>query len=68
MTDKKIIGERLRKLRGTKSRSDVASALGVTVQAIWLWESGQRMPTDGMKIKIADFYRRSVSNIFYKDS
>lgn len=67
MTDKKIVGDRLRKLRGSRSRSDVASALGVTVQALYLWETGQRTPTDGMKIKIADYYRRSVSNIFYKD-
>lgn len=49
MTDKKIVGDRLRKLRGTKSRADVASALGVSVQAVWLWESGQRTPTDGQK-------------------
>lgn len=67
MPSKKEIGERLRKLRGTKSRADVADALGVTQQAIWLWESGQRMPTDSAKIKIADFYRRSITNIFYKD-
>ena len=67
MIDKKIIGDRLRKLRGTKSRADVASALGVTVQALYLWETGQRTPTDAAKIKIADFYRRSVANIFYKD-
>ena len=65
MTDKKIIGERLRKLRGTKPRSTVAKALGVTTQALWLWESGQRTPTDEMKIKICDYYRRSVANIFY---
>ena len=67
MTDKKIVGDRLRKLRGTRSRSDVASALNVSVQAVWLWESGKRTPTDAAKIKIADYYRRSVSNIFYKD-
>ena len=66
MTDKKIIGERLRKLRGTKPRSTVAKALGVTTQALWLWEHGQRMPTDSMKIKISDYYRRSVSSIFYR--
>lgn len=65
MTDKKEIGNRLRKLRGTKPRATVAKALGVTTQALWLWESGQRTPTDAMKIKICDYYRRSVANIFY---
>ena len=67
MTDRKIVGDRLRKLRGTKSRADVADALGVSVQAVWLWESGQRMPTDATKVKIAYYYRRSVANIFYRD-
>lgn len=67
MPDKKAVGNRLRKLRGTRSRADIADALGVTTQAVWLWESGYRVPTDNMKIKIAELYRRSVANIFYKD-
>lgn len=66
MPDKKEIGNRLRKLRGTIPRATVAQALGVTTQALWLWEHGQRMPTDAMKIRISDYYRRSVSSIFYK--
>lgn len=66
MTDRKTIGDRLKNLRGRKPRETVAHDLGVTPQAVWLWESGQRVPEDGMKIKIAEYYRKSVSAIFYK--
>jgi len=67
MPDKKTIGERLKKLRGRRSRADVAHDLGVTPHAVWLWEHGLRTPRDGMKTKLASYYRRSVSGIFYKE-
>ena len=63
---RKIVGDRLRKLRGRKTRRDVAFDLDVSPQAVWLWESDQRVPGDGMKVRIADYYRKSVSAIFYK--
>lgn len=69
MKDRKlIIGDRLKALRGRRSRETVAHDLGVTPQAVWLWESGQRVPGDGMKVKIAEYYRKSVGSIFYKSA
>lgn len=67
MPDKEKVGERLKRLRGHKSRAVVASDLGVTPHAIWLWEHGLRTPRDSMKAKLASYYRRSVSGIFYKE-
>lgn len=64
--DKKAIGDRLRRLRGSRSQQEVADALGVTSMAISLYENGERIPSDNMKIKIADYYNRSVAFIFYK--
>lgn len=64
--DSKAIGERLRRLRGSRSQKEVADALGVTPMAISLYETGDRIPSDNMKIKIADYYNRSVAFIFYK--
>lgn len=66
MPDKKLIGDRLRALRGRRSRATVADALGVTRMAVSLWERGLRIPRDEMKQRIADFYKKSVSSIFYK--
>lgn len=66
LMDKKAIGDRLRRLRGSRSQQEVADALGVTSMAISLYENGERIPSDNMKIKIADYYNRSVAFIFYK--
>lgn len=66
MPDKKIVGMRLRKLRGKKSISIVARDLSCTPMAVSLWERGLRMPRDETKLKLAAYYRRSVSSIFYK--
>lgn len=63
--EKKTIGIRLRELRGEKSREEVAVAIGVTAQAIYNYESGARVPSDDIKIKLADFYGKTVQNIFF---
>lgn len=67
MPDRTIIGERLRRLRGSRTLSEVAKELGVTEMAVSLWERGERMPSDDMKVKIANYYRKSVTTIFFKD-
>lgn len=62
---KKEIGKRLKDLRGDRSMQEVAAALGITRQAYWLYESGERVPSDEMKAKIADYYGVSVNMIFF---
>lgn len=67
MPDRTVIGKRLRDLRGSRTQEEVAKALGVTVMAVSLWERGERVPSDDIKVKIANYYKRSVSTIFFKD-
>lgn len=67
MPDRKKVGVRLRELRGRKSRTAVATDLGVTPHAIWLWEHGLRMPRDEMKMKVAAYFKKSVAGLFYKE-
>lgn len=67
MPDRTVIGKRLRELRGSRTQEEVAKALGVSVMAISLWERGERVPSDDIKVKIANYYKRSVSTIFFKD-
>ena len=67
MPDRTVIGKRLRELRGSRTQEEVAKALGVTVMAVSLWERGERVPNDDIKVKIASYYKRSVSTIFFKD-
>ena len=66
MPDRKIIGERLRQLRGSRTQKEVAEALNVSEMSISLWERGERVPSDDLKIKIATYYKKSVQSIFFK--
>lgn len=66
MPDKKVIGERLRQLRGSRTQKEVADALKVSEMSISFWERGERMPSDDLKIKIAAYFKKSVQSIFFK--
>ena len=63
----KIIGERLQKLRGSRTQKEVAEAVGVTPMAISLYESGERVPRDKIKVRLANYYKRTVNFIFFSD-
>lgn len=65
MINTKEIGERLVKLRGTTSRDAVAKAVGISISAISMYENGERIPRDAIKIKLAEFYKKSVQEIFF---
>lgn len=61
----KVIGERLLQLRGKQKREDVAQAIGVSVSAMSMYENGERIPRDAIKIKLAAYYGKSVQEIFF---
>jgi transcriptional regulator with XRE-family HTH domain len=66
MNNKKLTaGERLRSLRGSRSQEEVAEALGISQSALSTYENDERIPRDRIKVKIADFYKRSVQFIFF---
>ena len=62
----KIIGERLKKLRGKKAKAEVAEAIGVSESSYVKYERGERNPDDDIKIKIAAYYKRTVGHIFFE--
>ena len=59
------IGRRLRQLRGSQTRSEVASSVGISVSALSMYEIGQRVPRDEIKLSLANHYGVSVEDIFY---
>lgn len=65
MLDAKEIGERLIKIRGSIPRDTVAKAVGISVSAISMYENGERISRDAIKIKLAEFYGKSVQEIFF---
>lgn len=65
MMNAKIIGERLLLLRGEQKRDEVAKAIGVSVSAMSMYENGERIPRDSIKIKLAEYYGKTVQEIFF---
>ena len=63
--DRKVVGQRIKNLRGDRSRTEVAKALGVTTMAIYRYETGERTPPDAMKVAMAEYFGRSVESIFF---
>lgn len=61
------IGRRLRKLRGDRTLETVAKELNVTPMAVSLWERGERVPNDDIKIRIAAYYKQSVTALFFEE-
>lgn len=60
------IAERLREARGETPRATVAEAVGITVSAISMYENGDRVPRDEVKVKLAKFYNRPVQELFFE--
>ena len=59
------IGKKLKALRGSKSHKEVAEALKLGASTISMYENCERIPRDGIKIKIAEYYNKTVQEIFY---
>ena len=66
MPDAAAIGSTLRELRGNLPRLTVASACGISVSALTMYETGQRVPRDEIKVKLARLKKKAVETIFFK--
>lgn len=65
--DNTMIAEKLIKLRGSKTQKEIASAIGVAPSTYAMYELGQRIPSDEVKIRIAKYHKKSVQSIFFAD-
>ena len=59
------IGEVLVSLRGEKSQAKVATDLGISISALSMYENNQRIPRDEIKLLIAQYYGKTVQEIFF---
>lgn len=64
--DRTKISKNLIALRGEKSREEVAYNVGISASALSMYETGQRIPRDEIKLKIADYYGVDVQSIFFE--
>ena len=60
----KGFGEILVRLRGDKTQEVVAKDLGIATSTLGMYELEKRIPRDSVKIKIAEYYHKSVQDIF----
>lgn len=67
--DAKAIGQRLIALRmkANKTQDEVAKAIGSSLSAIGMYERGERIPRDEVKLAIAKYFDTTVQSIFYAD-
>lgn len=62
----KKIGKRLTVLRGEKTQSKVANDIGISVSALAMYENGERIPRDNIKIRLAEYYSKPIATIFFE--
>lgn len=58
-------GEILKRLRGSRTQEEVAEAVGISRAALGMYEIGARVPRDAVKVRLAEYYKKSVKYIFY---
>ena len=55
----------LKEARGEMSRKDVANKLGISLSALSMYESGERVPRDELKVRMAKLYNTTVGRLFF---
>ena len=61
------IGIRLKKCREKTGKSlvETAEKLGVSSSALSMYESGERIPRDNIKIRLAQYYKVPIQTLFF---
>lgn len=62
-----IVAKKLITLRGGRTQEEVAEAVGISRTALSNYEQGLRIPRDEIKIKLAKYFEKSVSEIFFDE-
>lgn len=65
--DAVIIGKKLAALRGEKTQAEVAENVGISTSALSMYECGERIPRDSIKIELAKYFKKSVQSIFFDE-
>jgi transcriptional regulator with XRE-family HTH domain len=67
MSSATVIGQRIKTLREEKgiAREAFCNAVGITLSALSMYENGQRIPRDEIKVKIARVLETSIEALFF---
>ena len=58
-------GCRIRELRGIRPRTKVAKEIGISYSELCKIEHGERAASDKTKIRIAEYFGKTVQEIFF---
>ena len=58
-------GEKLKVLRGNRSQEVMAKELNITKSSLAMYEQNKRVPRDEVKIRIANYFGKTVQELFY---
>lgn len=63
--DPEAMGKKLIALRDERPRTLMARKMGIATSTLQSYEEGRRVPRDDKKVQIANFYGKTVQEIFY---
>lgn len=63
--DVNLVKRNLVDARGTRTLTRVAKDTGISVSALSMYESGERIPRDEIKEKLARYYKTTVGFLFF---
>lgn len=61
------VGKILRELRGIRTMTGAAREIGISYSMLTKLEYGIKVPGEGLKKRLADYYGKSEDEIFYTD-
>ena len=61
------ISQRLISLRGNEPQETIAKRVGISVSALSMYEQGNRIPRDEIKIKLAECYGTTVEALLFAE-
>ncbi len=69
MSEPIVIGQRIKSLRESMnlSRDNFCKSVGITLSALSMYENGQRVPRDEIKVKIARTLNTSIETLFFAE-
>lgn len=65
--DMSVVGQKLVALRGNRTQEEVAKAIGTSLLSMRIYESGQRIPRDEIKVRLARYYGKTIEELFFSD-
>lgn len=58
---------KLSELRGAMTQNELAKQLNISCSSLRKYERGERIPRDNVKKRIAEYFGKSVQEIFYDE-